>query len=125
MAESTTSSFLSLANPISSLVSGVSSAFGSVYSAITGASLAKKQQQIDLALSNLSAAERNALEQQIALANTETDRIAILENAVTQIQLKRLDNQSATKNSTTVLLFTGAAIVLGGALVLSYTLRKN
>lgn len=73
------------------------------------------------AISNLSYADQQILNEKILRATTQTERLAIIANAVANIKAAQTVQAAKNKNLTTILILTGAV----GLIISAYLLKKS
>ena len=80
-----------------------------------------KRRDIEMALSRLSAQDQKLLNQKIARAQNQNDRLKILAEEVTKVQIEQVKEQRK-KQTTTAIIIVGGSLVL---LVAVYLLTRK
>lgn len=126
MAESTSSKSSSFS--LTSILGGGANLINGLIGNIFGAKarqkeleLKEQEQKYRQSLSTLDNQQKYVLQQQLNAAKTETERLQILENAVTQIKIAKINAASTNQSKTTYLVLGSAVVLIGLLLVIKKT----
>ncbi|MCX6208368.1 MAG: hypothetical protein NTZ59_02405 [Bacteroidetes bacterium] len=110
---------------IGEIVGAVTGVANTINSIITGNKIAKKQlqlqeneQKFQQSLGQLSNEQNYVLQSQLNNAKTETERYAILTNAVTQIKLQQQGNTSKSNNQTVIVIVAVMVVAVIALLII-------
>jgi len=105
------------------IVGAITNIGATTASALTSMQDAKKRRSFESALTFLSQDKKNELERKLQSADNEVERIAILSQALTNLQAQRISQLSTSivedekKKRTNSIIFAGGVIAVGGILV--------
>lgn len=105
------------------IVGAITNIGATTASALTSMQDSKKRRSFESALAFLSQDKKNELEKQLKSADNEVERIAILSQALTNLQAQRISQLSTSivedekKKRTKSIIFAGGVIAVGGILV--------
>lgn len=101
---------------IGQAVSGISQA---LVTTIAGIGDAKKQQQIQSSLDQLSAAQQKELSDKVLAANSENQRLATISEYLTKINIQRINNLTGIQSAITTKTTTKEMIVIGAVVLIA------
>jgi len=102
---------------------------GTIATVVAGMQNQKKRKEFEQALAYLSNDQEKALEKQLASANSDVQRIKILSDAVTKLQIERINAASnisiseEQKKRWNTILYVSGIMIVGGVMV--YLIVKN
>lgn len=85
---------------------------------------AKKRRDIEMAISRLSTDEQIKLNQQMARAQSQNERLNILAQEITKIQIEKSKEESKKKTRNAIFIVGGSIIILVAVVLLTRNSNK-
>lgn len=99
----------------------IAASLGSTVSQIVDA---KKRRDIEMAISRLSTDEQIKLNQQMARAQSQNERLNILAQEITKIQIEKSKEESKKKTRNAIFIVGGSIIILVAVVLLTRNTNK-
>lgn len=106
--------------PVTAVTAAVSIGTG-VASTISGIKDTNKRREIEMAISRLSADDQRRLNQKIARTQNQNERLSILAEEITKVQIEELKEKRKKETTTALIIIGGSLVVLVAVFLLTRT----